>query len=267
MKRPQILGIAVAAGAGILAMIGAQTLLDRPARQIVQKETINASKVLVARRAIPLGEVTSREHFKWVDWPTASVTNALFTREKNAQAKTELAGGIARTPILEGEPITAAKLIRAGSGGVLAAILPSGKRAVATRITQETAVANMILPNDHVDVILTRRKTGRNGNSDFVSDTLFRNIRVLAIGQTIEVKDGKKDAPGEVATLELTPRQAEMLALANRMGKDSVSLVLRSIADITTLDDADGNPLSNNEATNSVNITRYGVTTRQYGVN
>lgn len=269
MKRPQLIGIAVAAGAGILAMVGAQTFLDRPQqRQIVKKETVDATKVLVARRAISLGDIASAQHFDWVDWPTAAVTPALVTMDENPQAKREFAGSVARAPMIEGEPITTSKLIRAGSGGVLAAILPSGKRAVATRISQESAVANMILPNDHVDVIMTQRKTARNGNTEFVADTLFRNIRVLAIGQTIEAKDGKKDVAGEVATLELTPRQAEMLALANKMSKDSISLILRSIADITTTGGTDGNALNRKEeASSSVNVTRYGTTTRQYGVN
>jgi pilus assembly protein CpaB len=269
MKRPQLIGIAVAAGAGIMAMVGAQTFLDRPQqREVIKRETVDATKVLVARRAINLGDIASNQHFDWVDWPTAAVTPALITMDKNPQAKREFAGSVARSPMIEGEPITTAKLIRAGSGGVLAAILPAGKRAVATRISQESAVANMILPNDHVDVIMTQRKTARNGNTEYVSDTLFKNIRVLAIGQTIEAKDGKRDVPGEVATLELTPRQAEMLAMANKMGKDSISLVLRSIADITTMDETNSNALNpKNDTSSSVNITRYGTTTRQYGVN
>ena len=134
--------------------------------------------------------------------------------------------------MLPGEPVTPAKLVKAGDGGVLAAILPAGMRAISTRIKEETGVGRLILPNDHVDVILTQRKRGRSGGDDFVSDTLFRNVRVLAIGQLIEAKDGKKLAEGNTATLELTPRQTEHLALANSMGE--ISLALRSIADMST---------------------------------
>ena len=103
---------------------------------------------------------------------------------------------------------------------MLAAILPAGMRAISTRIKEETGVGRLILPNDHVDVILTQRKRGRSGGEDFVSDTLFRNVRVLAIGQLIEAKDGKKLAEGNTATLELTPRQSELLALGELDGRD-----------------------------------------------
>ena len=111
---------------------------------------------------------------------------------------------------------------------MLAAILPSGMRAVSTRIKEETSAGRLILPNDHVDVILTRRlHAGSGGQEEYVSDTLFHNMRVLAIGQQIETKEnGKKAAEGaaNTATLELSPRQAEMLAQANSMGEISLSL-------------------------------------------
>ena len=125
------------------------------------------------------------------------------------------------------------KLVKAGEGGVLAAILPAGMRAISTRIKEETGVGRLILPNDRVDVILTRAR-GRAGGDEFDSDTLFRNIRVLAIGQLIEAKDGKKLAEGNTATLELTPPQAQRLAAANSEGE--ISLSLRSIADMETKD-------------------------------
>ena len=126
--------------------------------------------------------------------------------------------------------------MKAGDGGVLAAILPAGMRAISTRIKEETAAGRLILPNDRVDVILTQRRRGRAGSEDSVSDTLFRNIRVLAIGQLIEAKEGKKLAEGNTATLELTPAQAEELSAANAKGE--ISLSLRSIADMQKRDEA-----------------------------
>ena len=118
--------------------------------------------------------------------------------------------------MLAGEPVTSLKLVKAGDGGVLAAILPAGMRAISTRIKEETAAGRLILPNDRVDVILTQRRRGRAGGEDSVSDTLFRNMRVLAIGQLIEAKEGKKLAEGNTATLELTPRASRgAVALAN----------------------------------------------------
>ena len=161
--------------------------------------------------------------------------------------------------MLPGEPITSMKLVKPGEGGVLAAILPAGMRAISTRIKEETGVGRLILPNDHVDVILTQRRRGKNGGEEFVSDTLFRNVRVLAIGQLIEAKDGKKLAEGNTATLELSPRQSELLALANSMGE--ISLALRSIADMGSKDQVP------DKRNNSIRVLRYGVKSRAYGVN
>lgn len=165
--------------------------------------------------------------------------------------------------MLPREPVTTHKLVKPGEGGVLAAILPAGMRAISTRIKEETAVGKLILPNDHVDVILIQRRRRKSGSEDFVSDTLFRNVRVLAIGQLIEAKDGKKGAEGSTATLELTPRQSELLALANSMGE--ITLALRSVADMSSHGPGTGNPLA--QRGNSIRVLRYGVKSRAYGVN
>ena len=122
-----------------------------------------------------------------------------------------------------------------------------------------------MLPNDHVDVILTQRKRGKNGTEEIVSDTLFRNVRVLAIGQQVEAKEGKKNAEGSVATMELTPKQAELLALANTVGE--ISLALRSVADLNGDGPASNDDMSKKDRGNSVRVLRYGVKFRAYGVN
>jgi len=268
MKRPQIIGIAVAVGAGILAMMGAHMVLNQPQQKEIVRETVDATQVLVARSDIGLGTMTDSASFEWREWPTNAIRPNYVTIGQYPNAMQELSGGVARTPIGQWEPITKNKLIQSGKGGVLAAILPAGKRAVATKITRHSAVANMILPNDHVDVILTQRKRGRDGSDDYVADTLFRNIRVLSIGQTIETEGDKKATDGDVATLELAPRQAEMLALANSMG--DISLILRSVADIASTDNTTGDALKKKEpeeTTGAINVTRYGATSRAYGVN
>jgi pilus assembly protein CpaB len=145
----------------------------------------------------------------------------------------------------------------------LAAILPPGMRAVSTKISEQSAVGKLILPNDHVDVILIQRKRGKAGE-DVNADTLFRNVRVLAIGQVLEVKEGKKNAEGNVATLELTPKQTEMLAMANTMGE--LTLALRSVADLNGEQGPEGGKKAA-ERTGAVRVLRYGVKSRVYGVN
>lgn len=267
MKRPQLIGLAVAATAGLLAFTMVRGMVNRPPVEKTVEVKVESSDVLVARTDIGLGEIINDSLFRWQSWPKETVTSGYITRADRPDAMTQLSGSIARAPIIAGEPITEHKLVRAGQGGVLAAILPAGMRAISTRIKEETAVGNLILPNDRVDVILIRRVRARNGQEDFVSDLLFGNVRVLAIGQQIETKEGKKTADGSAstATLELTARQAELLALANSMGE--ISLSLRSIADL----DENQGPMagvdpSAKEST-AIRVLRYGTASRAYGVN
>jgi pilus assembly protein CpaB len=263
MKRAQLLGIGIAGACGLAAFFGVMSLVNQPTKVVREEVTTNTTQVLVAKNDIPLGQITGPENFRWQDWPQSAVSASYVQRSAKPNAIKDLAGSVARAPMLPGEPITAQKLVRAGEGGVLAAILPPGMRAISTRIKEETGVGRLILPNDHVDVILTQRRRGRSGSDEYVSDTLFRNVRVLAIGQLIEARDGKKLAEGNTATLELTPRQSELLALANSVGE--ISLALRSIADI---DSGGGGPtVTQDKRTNSIRVLRYGVKSRAYGVN
>ena len=137
----------------------------------------------------------------------------------------------------------------------MAAILPKGKRAISVDIAPDTSVAGFILPNDHVDIILSRRDNkesdkaaGADGHS---GEIILSNIRVLAIDQTVEEKNGQRVVVGKTATLELSPRQAEMLARAKLMGV--LTLTLRSIVDF----DADNEEKS--DARTTINIVRFGV--------
>jgi pilus assembly protein CpaB len=265
MKRAQVIGISIALGAGLLAFFGMGGMLKKPPKTVVQTERIDTMQVLVARADIPLGQLANESHFRWQDWPKDAVSKAFITKPSKPNAMKDYAGAISRTSILAGEPITDIKMIKAGAGGVLAAILPPGMRAISTKITEASAVGKLILPNDHVDVILIRRARDRGGE-DHVSDTLFRNVRVLAIGQTIEAKEGKKGSEGNVATLELSPRQAELLALANSMGE--ISLSLRSVADLTGEQGVGGGDLNKSkERSNAIRVLRYGVKSRAYNVN
>ena len=174
-------------------------------------------------------------------------------------------GAIARTPILTGEPITKIKLVSAKEGGVLAAILPEGKRAVSVMIRDEhLAAGKLILPNDRVDVILIRKQRSRSGGEETSSETIFRDIRVLAIGQRIEIKEGQKNAEGNTATLELSPDEAEELVLARSKGE--ITLALRSIADFNKGDNGES-VKKDAKSSSTVKVLRYGVKSRTYGVN
>jgi pilus assembly protein CpaB len=260
MKSARIVVLAVAIGAGGLAALLAGRSEKPPEikPEVVKDETVD---VLVARADIPMGTAMSPGDVQWQAWP-ASASSGNFIRKNNRpQAIEDLAGMIARVPFVAGEPIREAKLVNAKGSGFMAAILPTGMRAVSTQISPETSAGGFILPNDHVDVILTRRdpnaeKSGGGGESR-TSETVLINIRVLAIDQNVEEKNGQKVVVGKTATLELSPSQAETLVLSQQIG--TLSLALRSVTDASQKDaPADE---ENSGKKNAVNVIRFGVST------
>ncbi len=259
-----VLAIAFAAAGG--AAFVAKNLSGTEIRT-VEVDTAETIEVLVAGRNISLGDSVKSGDVKWYAWPKRAAIAGYITKARQPDALSKYSGAVARAPFLSGEPIKEQKLIKVSEGGVLAAILPAGMRAISTPIREETAAGGFILPNDRVDVIVSRRM--RSGRKDeHVSETVLRNVRVLAIGQNIEIKDGKKVANGKTATLELSPRQAETLTLAQNMG--DISLALRSLSDATP--GGKSGPQSGNhdlygDRGSSVKLLKYGVPSRAFGVN
>ena len=181
-------------------------------------------------------------------------------RTEKPDAIEQLSGAIARSPFVAGEPIREAKLIKANGSGYMAAVLDKGMRAVSTEISPETGAGGFILPNDRVDVILSRRdrEAEKAGAADTqVSETILSNIRILAIDQTLGEKDGQKVVIGKTTTLELTPRQAETLALSRQLG--TLSLALRSLADAGEITLPDDDRASGRRA--GINTVRFGIST------
>jgi pilus assembly protein CpaB len=185
---------------------------------------------------LPIGSTLTQSDFSWEMWPRASSSPGMVLRSERPDAMADLSGAIARSPFFSGEPIRGAKLAQPGSG-FMSAILPKGKRAVATAISADTSAGGFILPNDQVDVIMTRRVDAptSGGQEQFITETILRNVRVLAIDQTIEEKNGEPVVVGQTATLELTPRQAEILTAAQQMS-ERLTLALRSLADSVATD-------------------------------
>jgi pilus assembly protein CpaB len=251
-----VLGIAVVAGgiAALLASGGGEKPAPAPA-PVVQLDTV---QILVAKNDIGLGQGVGPDAMQWQTWPTAAAGPSFIRKTDKPNAIQELSGSIARTPFAAGEPIREAKLIKANGSGFMAAILPRGMRAVSTEISAETGAGGFILPNDHVDVILSRRDREAEkatGAEVHTSETFLRNVRVLAIDQQVEEKNGQRVVVGKTATLELTPSQAEILARARQMG--TMSLALRSITE------NEGGPEADDQGSrrSGVNMIRFGVTT------
>ena len=230
MKLAQILILTVALGAGFAAYRLAGTESDARVEVVQERIEIPSAEVLVAARDISLGTPLKSEDLRWSKWPLDSVTQRAITREAEPAALTGVAGAIARASFVEGEPISQHKLARADHG-FMSAILPKGMRAVSTQISPETGAGGFILPNDRVDVVLTRRGSGGEGGGleSFTSETILSNVRVLAIDQALEEQDGRQVVVGKTATLELRPEQTEILALADQLGE--LSLALRSLED------------------------------------
>lgn len=255
-----VLVIALSAGgvAAYLASGSDNTGKPAPVAPAAQLHTI---EVLVARSEIGLGQLVKTEDLQWQAWPADNASNSFIRRSQRPDAATQLAGSIARIPLMQGEPVREQKLVKADGSGFMAAILPAGTRAVSTEISPETAAGGFILPNDRVDVILTRRdkNAGNNGGSgaaDVVAaEIVLSNIRVLAIDQAPKEKDGQNTVVGKTVTLELKPQQAETLARARQSGV--LSLALRSIADARATETAEEDQPVRRGA--GINIVRFGV--------
>ncbi len=198
--------------------------------QIVQPAS-EVVDILVAKSDIGVGRSVSNEDMSWQPWPIKAAGPLFIRKSARPNAIEDLKGSVARAPFVAGEPIREQKLVKADGSGFMSAILPAGMRAVSTEISAETGAGGFILPNDRVDVILIRRteSQGKGGGEGFVSETILRNVRVLAIDQTVEEKNGQKVVVGKTTTLELSARQTETLALSRQRG--TLSLALRSLAD------------------------------------
>lgn len=260
MKATQlaILGVAgiAAAGAGYLALNMSSQPEVMP--QIVEAgPAIELEEVLVAIRDIPLGTSLRQEMFEWRNWPKEGIEPGFITRT-NAPDGLNLSEkpAIVRTAFFKGEPIREAKLTRSGEG-YLSAILPAGQRAIATSISTATSAGGFILPNDHVDVIMTRRSED-DGDNDYITEIILENIKVLAIDQTIEEKDGEPVVVGETATLQLSPDQAKILTVAQQMA-DRLALSLRSIEDSGQKDVRSADYLlSGSRGNGRIRVIKYG---------
>jgi pilus assembly protein CpaB len=260
MKPARIVVLLIALVAGGIAALLAGRSDPPPQVQQAPVAPLETVDVLVAASDIGLGSTISANDLRWQTWPAAAAGSNFVRRNDRPDAVNQLAGSITRSPFFTGEPIREARLIRAKGSGYMAAILPSGMRAVSTDVTPETGAAGFILPNDHVDVILSRRDRETEkatGVEAHTSETILSNVRVLAIDQTVEEKGGQRVVVGKTATLELTPRQAETLVMSRQMG--TLSLALRALVD------AEGQPESAPDEAgrrNGINIVRYGVTTK-----
>jgi len=254
IARIVVLVLALAAGGIAMLLVGRSGSTPLPV--LVQKsDTVD---VLVAKADIGIGHALGTQDIQWQPWPVTAMNGQYIRKSDNANALEQIPGSITRAPFVTGEPIRETKLIRANGSGYMAAIVQPGLRAIATEITPETGVGGFILPNDRVDVILTRSERTASNQDIFTSEIILSDVRVLAIDQTVEEKNGQKVVVGKIATLELPPRRTETLALARRLG--TISLALRGLAEqaVRQGSDPDGERL---RAAERLSVVRFGVST------
>ena len=255
MNAARIVVLAIALSAGGVAAYLARGSNEKPAAEPVAE--MPTTEVLVAKGDIGLGQAVRPEDLQWQSWPTASASSNLISRANRSEAIREISGSIARAPFIAGEPIREQKLVKANGSGFMAAILPTGFRGLSTEITPETGAGGFILPNDRVDVILSRRDPNpRKGGPDIISsEIILTNIRVLAIDQAPKEKEGMNALVGKTATLELKPEQAETLTRARQAG----TLALRSITDGNVVETG---PEEAPKQSSSISMVRYGITSQ-----
>jgi len=265
-----VICIAAVAAIGLALVVRAMGSSGKPTAVAVAVEAPPMAKVLVAARDLEPGKRLTDGDLSWKDWPVAEVNPVFITDgsvsvpgaaapeaaadakpaddkaekvKKAAEAAASAAaalstggakaayiGAVVREPILAGEPIVARKIVRAGDSGYMAAYLEPGMRAMAIRVSVETAAGGFILPGDRADVLLTREVKGPGAEAArFITATVMQNVKVLAIDQTTRAADDALAVVGATATLEISGPDAEILALAKSEG--DLSLVLRSYAD------------------------------------
>jgi pilus assembly protein CpaB len=190
----------------------------------------------VANRQIGIGQRISAAALSWQEWPAEGLPAEYVTAKAAPEAMNDLAGSIARSEFLPGDPIRKEKLVQ-DSDSFLPTLLEGGLRGVSVPITAETASGGFVSPNDHVDVVLTRPASSGENQGARLSETILRNVRVLAIDTRLGDTSGSGELQSDaftgraIATLALDPTEAEVITAASEIGK--LSLLLRSASDAT----------------------------------
>jgi pilus assembly protein CpaB len=251
-----VLGVALAAGgiAAYLAAGGSKAPPPPPPTPVAQTPVVD---VLVAKSDLIRGQVIADRDIGWQTWPAEAANSDFIKKSDHPDAISQFTGAIVRAAMVAGDPIRNPNVVMAKGSGYMAAVLPQGMRAVSIDITPESGAAGFILPDDRVDVMLTghdKAAEKATGEESIVSQTILRNVQVLAVDQSIDQKGGTTVAIAKTATLELTESQAETLAASRQRG--AISLTLRSLLD------ANSSPAEGDEdKPRAITVVRFGIGT------
>jgi pilus assembly protein CpaB len=268
MSKMRVLMFALAIGSAIMAGLMAKGFIGKkPEVQVTEAPVLKTVDVLVAGKDVLMGDRFGPGALAWKAWPEGNVLSTMITKDTKPDALVEFEPARARTAMFEGEPVIEKKVVMPNAGGFMSAILPKGMRAVSVAISSRSSAGGFILPDDRVDVILTR-KLGGDASGTVKSDTVITNVRILAVNQLYRQGDNADAVSvdkGETATLELTGPQSEVIAQVESSGE--LSLALRSIAENDGKNmETEGPQLAGRYAGqsrvgNNTLIVRYGVET------
>jgi len=242
VNRQTLVALGIAIVLGLVAVYLANTYLSASQRQAYAGGT---TKVAVAAAPMAFGTDVTADKVRFVDYPNSSIPPGAFTNA--AQLMPAGKRRVALLPIGINEPILASKISAEGQGASIAALLPDGMRAASVRINDVSGVAGFIQPNDSVDVLITRDVAGSDRSTQ-VTDVLLQNVRVIALDQEARNADGSPKV-AKTATLEVTPIDAQKLALAQEVG--GLSLVLRKAGE-------QNNPVVETISMNDLRYNMYG---------
>lgn len=240
ISRIAVLGVALVAGAGAFFLMVGQK--GSSPVQIVEPTKEETVRVLVASRDMQRGERFTLDDTHWVVWPKKAVQPTFIT-DATENAREDLQNAVARSLVVTGEPVMNAKIVRADSSSLMAAILAPGMRAVTMKVSEETSSGGFILPGDRVDILYA---AGR----DAPARTIFEDVRVLAVNAMFSENPETANIDGSNITLEMNPTDAEAFISARSMGQ--LSLMLRSI-----FTPEEGDAIVERRSSN-VNVIRYG---------
>lgn len=256
MNSRRLFVLLLAAGAAGVVALMVRGIIGGGTKQADAKAApapVEVTQVLVAAQRIEPGQPLNAAQVRWQAWPVKGMDPAFIRQTPGLGVASVVEGTVARAPIVEGEPVTFAKIVKSQGSGYMAATLAPGMRAVSIGVSVASVAGGFIQPNDRVDLMVTVM----SGDRHAVTKTVLSNVRVLAIDQA---SDSKNKAVSDVktVTLELTPEQARNTALAQALG--TLSLALRSLGDTDTADDEDGKAKSNkNNGDGVVAVLRYGI--------
>ena len=255
-QRIIVLGFALVAAGGAAFLVRGMLGGGTPTVQAKAAPTIAMGEVLVASSNLSPGQALSADQVRWEKWPRSTIDPSFIIHEPSVSEEQVVKGTVVRAVILPGQPITQNAIVHGDASGFMAATLSEGMRAVSIAISTDSGAGGFILPNDRVDVILTRKP--QSNSSRGFAKTILSNLRVLAVDQTYRQEKDTRTVVGKTATVEVAPEQAEVISAAGMSGQ--LSLALRPLSET---DDANlGGPGHKRRVAVSdgnVSVIRYGL--------